>query len=152
MAFEQRIEADQVGDNILISFVTRPLLGTLMWIIGDNDDDNNHEQKKQDEALQRGLQDMMLDDDDHRENPCGQQQHHHQQQASLPRLVRSDVSVGVAESQPSLLPRRSSFTSLLNNSDNNNNHHYEEQLQDKKKMSWSENLVEYMDDEVRRKK
>ena len=155
MAFDQPLESDQIGDNALISFVTKPILGTLMWIIGDDDDGNANHQEK---LLQQGLQDMMMDDDDDDGDT-----NHHGQQRGLPRLARSDVSVGGdrgALDPPSLLPRRSSFSHLLDedapigrmNLNNHNNHSYpqQQQQQDKKKMSWSENLVEYMDDEVRK--
>ena len=149
MAFDQPLESDQIGDNALISFVTKPILGTLMWIIGDADDESNVNRPTQDKLLEQGLQDMMLEDDDNNNNNDDDDGH-----GGLPRLARSDVSVGAASMDPpSLLPRRSSFTHLLeddssnHNNNNNNNHSYP---QDKKKMSWSEHLVEYMDDEVRR--
>jgi len=166
MAFDQPLAADHVdfGDNILISLVTRPILGSLCWILGDNSDNKKSSSSSSklmtdDDhvALQSGLEAMVLDDhnDDDTEvlrntstnsehsswNYDDADHHHH-----LPRMIRSDVSV--AEQQPaSLLPRRSSFTDLMiENVQENHNEHLQ---QGKKKMSWSENLVEYMDDEVR---
>lgn len=140
MAFEQPLEADQVtaGDSILISFVTRPVLGTLMWIIGDGNDNDKDDNNKQqtDDALQRGLQDMILDDDTSSSsvNPHSN---------NLPRLLQSDVSVA-----PPLFPRKSSFSSLLNiGGDQEKSSQHHEQHPFKKKMSWSNDLVEYMDHE-----
>lgn len=144
MAFEQPLEADQVtaGDSILISFVTRPVLGTLMWIIGDGNDNDKDDNNKQqmDDALQRGLQDMILDDDTSSSsvNPHSN---------NLPRLLQSDVSVA-----PPLFPRKSSFSSLLNiGGDQEKSSQHHEQHPFKKKMSWSNDLVEYMDHEVRKR-
>ena len=138
MAFDQPLEADRVEDNLLVSLVRGPILGSLMWILGDDE-----EEKRQQEAeLQQGLQDMVLDDIDDDDDSNNLQK-------TLPRLVRSDLSVTMGEQQQERNPQQDTpfFPSQERaaSSDNNmlsvNRHRTE-----RKQMSWSNNLVEYMDE------
>jgi hypothetical protein len=118
MAFDQPLEADKVDDNLFLSIVRGPILGGLLWILGEDDNE-----KRRAMELQQKLQDMALNDNGDKNN---------EHQRNLPRLVHSDLSV--AEQDP---PPETYFLGR--------------QRTEKKKMSWSENLVEYMD-EVRQKK
>ena len=141
MAFDQPLEADKVGDGLLVSFVRGPVLGALMWILGEQQDE-----KKREHELQKKLQNMMLDDDDEDwmraesridDGYCSMVPNN----STLPRLVRSDISVAIdGGGEQSLVPRNLAAGSLG---------HCKNPRGEKKKMSWSENLVEYMDDEVR---
>jgi hypothetical protein len=135
MAFDQPLEADKVDDNLFFSLIK----GTLMWIIGDDEDDK----KRQDEELRRGLRDMMLDDSC--SSSHAEAYESRGEESTLPRLVRSDVSVAGEHNQPDLLPRCQGAASFDGKFQNTFNYY---QRAEKKKMSWSDNLVEYMDDEV----
>ena len=139
MAFDLPLEADKVDDSIFVSL----LKGTLMWIIGDDEDDK----KRREEDLRRGLQDMMMDDSSSSSQNEGFYESREEPTTSLPHLVRSEVSVGGEQYQPNLTSSIGSiFSSNFDTNNDNPKFHYRTE---KKKMSWSENLVEYMDNEVR---
>lgn len=144
MAFEVPLEADTVKDNLLVSLISGPILGGLMWILGD-------EAQQRDESwseLHRGMQDIVLDDID----DVDDLQPSNVKQKSLPHLVRSELTMDCAEehscnSQPDIsFGIRNQEASSSDNFLGFNHRHRTE----KKKMSWSDNLVEYMDDEVRK--
>ncbi|CAB9509011.1 expressed unknown protein [Seminavis robusta] len=142
MAFDQPLEADRVDDNFLISLVRGPVLGALSWIMGGEDADDSERE------LRRGLEDMIIDDEaeEERVNHNDNGYHHHlandkqqqqQPKANLPRMVHSDVSVSEI----------AGTTMDHNNMMMIKNHNYHLPRSEKKKMSWSDNLVEYMDEE-----
>ena len=139
MAFDRPLEADKVEDNLLVSLVRGPILGSLMWILGEDE-----ERKQQESDLQHGLQQMVLDDSDDED-----QKTTNTKQKSLPRLVRSDLSVGMETAEENrcaiqemplmgMFQSAGSSDSILSSN--------RQQRGEKKKMSWSENLVEYMDE------
>jgi hypothetical protein len=147
MAFDQPLDADRVEGNLLLALVRGPILGSLMWILGDDE----VERRRQEKQLQRGLQDMVLDGtdegDDRNAAQCSNEM-------TLPRLVRSDLSTTMdssgREQQPvynwyqeaPFFPSRGASSSDSSGSITRRT--------EKKRMSWSDNLVEYMD-EVRRR-
>jgi len=136
-----------------MSFVTGPVLGSLMWVIGEGNKSNNHHKDDHDhDGLQSRFQTMILEDDeDDEENWMKSSEFELRDSqdgsktndtimitSSPPRMVQSDVSVilddGMDLAHQSSLPRESSW---INNMPIK---------REKKKMSWSENLVEYMDE------
>jgi hypothetical protein len=143
MAFDQPLEADKVGENSLVSLISGPIVGTIMWVLEGG-------KKKDEEDLRRWLTEMMLDDvNESPESRCPGSPLN--KEKTLPRLVRSEFSVSTdaeenaSNMQPkSLMPRFHATASLLYSNTNNST----EKIGKTKKMSWSENLVEYCDDEV----
>lgn len=141
MAFEQPLEADKVGDNSLIAFISSPVIGTLSWILGARGDDSNRKIMNEDDQahLLRDLEDMDLSDDSDNGTSTGHAARHISGNGGLPRLVRSEVSVGEHGQNVSTISRVNAKIELNNSSSNS-------RIGEKKKMSWSENLVEYMDE------
>ena len=53
MAFDMPLEADQPGDStFFLSFVTSPVVGTLMWILGGDTEESDKGEKKNEEISQ----------------------------------------------------------------------------------------------------
>lgn len=53
MAFDMPLEADQPGEStFFLSFVTTPVVGTLMWILGGDTEDNSTGEEKNEELSQ----------------------------------------------------------------------------------------------------
>lgn len=149
MAFDQPLEADKVEDNLLVSLVSH----SLMWILADN---NEQQANKKNELLEQGLQNMVLDDIDSDEDESGPNKPNNK---SLPRLVRSDLSVamdtsyhGEQREQPNPQYDDCTMPFMRHQSSSSDSIHSNNSKQRtvKKKMSWSNNLVEYLD-EVSRK-
>lgn len=148
MAFEQPLEADKVGDNSLISLIRDPIIGTLTWILGESDSSNNKMMMKEDgshsteDDLQRGVEDMMLSDDS---DTSSHQESRYSLVGGMPRLVHSEVSVG--DRNPNAATTGTT-TSTMTRVNAEVSLHSNPRIAEKKNLSWSENLIEYMDDEV----
>lgn len=160
MAFEQPLEADKIGDNSLVSLIRDPIIGALTWILvgpgGSSnkimmDDDNSSSSSSEvEQQLQRELEDMVLSDDSYGSSGWSRQESRYpssgEEEGRLPRLVRSEVSVSEQQQQqqPTTMSRVKATVELNTSSSSpTSNPHIGGE---KKKMSWSENLVEYMDE------
>lgn len=152
-------EATHNEDNhVIVGLLGPPLIGTLNWISGMGGDDHDNLQKIDTTTtsqvasenatveLDLALQNMMIEEIEEDEednmwqpvNSCTNATDATESRCpaytkvSLPPLVSSDVSVSVHAAE-----------------DNNNKAPEASLAKSKKKMSWSDNLVEYMNDEVR---
>lgn len=160
MAFDMPLEADQPGESrFFLSFVTAPVVGTLMWILGGDSLDEVEKGENLGASNSKNPNSMIVVGNDSSKNECADPKHtaldndksKYVTTTSFPSLEESDTSSSDDEGENSYFADdRGSKSQNQNNFDRIRNQCFRKEAKRSRKMSWSDqsgqSLAEYFDE------